>query len=77
MQVEKSALVANNDLRVAEIKKLKAEKDSFLNVISEQDHASASDRKHLKEADIYGGLDLGYVDVASNVLRALHAFISR
>lgn len=71
MQAEKSALSGNIDLQAAETRKLKAEMDSSLNVISEQDLKSTPDRKRLKEVDIYGGLELRCVDVVIEVLRTL------
>lgn len=77
MPVEKSALASNIDLHAAETKKLKGEKDSLVSAISEQDRANEPDKKRFKGADIYGGLHLRYVGVASKMLQNLSALCRR
>lgn len=44
---------------------MKAGKNRFINVFSEQERESARDRKRIKEVDIISDLDLRYIGLAS------------
>lgn len=77
LQVEKSALIGNIDFQAGETKKMKAGGDTLVNVILEQDRENESDRKRFKRVDIYVGLDLPYVGVASKMMKTLSARCGR
>lgn len=77
IKVEKSALVANVDMQASEIRTLKAEKESLKNLLLDQDAGCKSDRKRQKNSDVFTGLHLQYVGVASRVLKSIPACCSR
>lgn len=54
----KEVFAASTDLHAAEIKKMKLEKDSIINVLYVLDRDSGPDEKRIKGLEIYSGLNL-------------------
>lgn len=76
IKIEKRALFATVVLQASEIGTLKAEKECLKKFLADQDAGCETSRNCLKGWDVFTGLHLQYVSVASIVLKAVPAWNS-
>lgn len=77
VQVVKTTLIQRVDDQEAEIKTLKAEKESVMKMFFMRQEGIEPDRKRMKGGDMYAGLELRYYGVVSQLLKILSASCSR
>lgn len=73
IRFNKTAHVANVDLKALEIRNLKAEKEGLRNLVADQDAGCKTSRKSQKCGDVFMELHLQYAEVASRGINSVPA----